>query len=479
MRHGSDTYRFGPFALDPRHRRLHRHGEPIRLHGRQMDVLLILAAQAGQLVSKEALVAGAWRDAAVTDSAIVQAVSRLRTALGDQPDGTPYIETQSREGYRFVAPLEREAPSPSPLALDPLLAPYRAFVDGRAGLERLDRGAIDRARLAFVEGVRAVPDDAAAHIGLANACVLRFETTRADVEPDVEALRQADHHAREGCRLNPTSGDAWSTWGLVRHRLGDTRDATAAALKAVSLDPDNWHHCVRLALVSWGGRRLSAAHRARALYPDLALAHWLSATVFVARQAFDIAQAELRAGCARLDTQDGTGPVRAVGLHLLHGLVLAATGDLDAGLQALSREIGSAGDDHVYGRESCANAWYATGALHLRSGRRAQAAVAFREALTRVPGHALASVGLASIDPAVGVSPARLHANPVDPAIVEAARLALHGHHDDAARLCERALSDTDHEMAGWQLPVEPILNVSAHAEAWKPALALVRRRAG
>lgn len=478
MRNGAPAYRFGPFELDPRHRRLQRDGQPIRLHGRQMDVLLILASHPGQLVSKDALVAGAWRDTAVSDSAIFQAVRRLRHALGLQADGAPYIETLVGEGYRFAATPEPRAPSAS-LVVDPLLAPYRDFVDGRTGLERLDRDAVARARRAFADGLRQVPDDALAHIGLANACVLHFESTRADVEPDTEALLEAHRHAREGCQLDPLSGDAWSTLGFVRHRLGDARDAQAAARKAVSLDSSNWHHQARLALVSWGEARLRAARRAQALCPGLALAHWLAASVFVARQTFDLARIDLRAGCALLDAQDaGTSRFRAVGLHLLHGLVCAATGNLDSAREELQREIESSSDDHVYGRECRANARYATGALHLHAGRRAEAAYAFRHALDDVPGHALASVGLAAIETPSHIAVPRAYANRVDAAIVQAAALVLNGQHHDAAHLCRESLMHAESDMHGWLLPVDPLLNVSAHADEWQPVLALLRNRA-
>jgi Flp pilus assembly protein TadD len=85
---------------------------------------------------------------------------------------------------------------------------------------------------------------------MANARVLRFESTRADAVPDVAALQQAHHHAREACRLDPLSADAWSTLAFVLHRSGHGRDAIAAARKALALDPEDWRHSLRLACVS-------------------------------------------------------------------------------------------------------------------------------------------------------------------------------------------------------------------------------------
>src|SRR5712691_418418 len=202
---------FGPFQLDPARRRLTRDGEPIALPDRHVDILLLLASNAGRIVSKDSLIEAAWKDVAVSDNSIEQAISGLRKALGSQQDGTSYIETLARRGYRFSAPVERGQPRHSDADLDALLAPYRAFVEGRAALETLDRESVLHARQAFESALRTAPDYSAAHIGMANACVLAFESTRADTAPDLTTLQQATHHAREGCRLDPASGEAWST----------------------------------------------------------------------------------------------------------------------------------------------------------------------------------------------------------------------------------------------------------------------------
>lgn len=209
--HDAPIYRFGPFELDSAHRRLRRGNKAVPLPGRQMEVLVRLAAAPGQVVPKEALIEAAWRDTAVTDNSIVQAVRGFRNTLGTQADGAPYIETWSREGYRFVAPVERGQPRQPFASLDTLLAPFHAFVDGRAALERLNRDSILRAREAFDEALRAVPDDPAAHIGFANACVLMFESARADLEPDPRFGLRAARRAPGGRPL-PRRRPAPSEW---------------------------------------------------------------------------------------------------------------------------------------------------------------------------------------------------------------------------------------------------------------------------
>jgi tetratricopeptide (TPR) repeat protein len=319
---------------------------------------------------------------------------------------------------------------------------------------------------------------------LANACILGFESTRADAVPDVAALNKAEHHAREGCRLDPASGEAWSTLAFVLHRAGDTREAIAAARRAVTVEPDEWRHHLRLASVSWGEERLHAAHRVLKLCPGLALAYWFSASVFVARQAFGAAAEQLRAGCAAQDTQrKESGRFNAVGLHLLHGLVMAAQGAEERALEEFARELAFEDEGQLYARECCANTWYAFGAIRLRQDRRADAAAAFQGALNRVPGHALASIGLAAALRTSSVTPSRgrlPHPAPniVDVAVIKSAALALDDKHPEAALVCGEALAQVEPGPAGWIIPVDPLLHATAHVDAWARTFAALRDRA-
>ena len=71
-----------------------------------MDLLHLLVSRAGEVLSKDALIAAAWRDVAVTDNSLEQAISALRRALTPET-GERYIETQPRRGYRFAATVTR------------------------------------------------------------------------------------------------------------------------------------------------------------------------------------------------------------------------------------------------------------------------------------------------------------------------------------------------------------------------------------
>jgi hypothetical protein len=64
-------------------------------------------------------------------------------------------------------------------------------------------------------------------------------------------------------------------------------------------------------------------------------------------------------------------------------------------MEEFERELLAEGNGHLYARECCANTWYAIGALRLRQRRTADAAIAFGQAMQRVPRHPMARLGRA------------------------------------------------------------------------------------
>ena len=107
MTTGGCVYRFGPFELDAARARLFRGAARVRLSDPQAAILLQLVSHVGEVVPKHALASTAWREVAVTDNSVDQAISRLRKTLGRSEDGARYIETVPNCGYRFGAAIER------------------------------------------------------------------------------------------------------------------------------------------------------------------------------------------------------------------------------------------------------------------------------------------------------------------------------------------------------------------------------------
>jgi TolB-like protein/DNA-binding winged helix-turn-helix (wHTH) protein len=110
--------RFQAFEFDRQTLELRKHGLKIKLSGQPMEVLSMLLARPGELIAREELQQRLWpRDTIVEfEHSINAAVNTLRRALGDSADEPRYVETLTRRGYRFIAPLETAAPVSSPAA---------------------------------------------------------------------------------------------------------------------------------------------------------------------------------------------------------------------------------------------------------------------------------------------------------------------------------------------------------------------------
>jgi DNA-binding winged helix-turn-helix (wHTH) protein len=96
---------FGSFQLDLRDERLWCGPEVVRLPPKAFAVLSCLVTQAGQLVTKDALLAAVWPDTVVSEDVITVAMRQLPRVLGDQTHTPRFIETVHGRGYRFIAPL--------------------------------------------------------------------------------------------------------------------------------------------------------------------------------------------------------------------------------------------------------------------------------------------------------------------------------------------------------------------------------------
>lgn len=70
-----------------------------------MDLLALLADRAGDVVSKEDLLAQVWQGRIVGESSLTKAIAELRLSLGDVDRPTRFIETVSKRGYRLLAPV--------------------------------------------------------------------------------------------------------------------------------------------------------------------------------------------------------------------------------------------------------------------------------------------------------------------------------------------------------------------------------------
>jgi TolB-like protein len=108
-----DKKTFGPYRLDLERRTLLRDGGFVALGGRAMDILCVLVAEGGNLVTKDELIARVWPGIVVEENNLHVQVSALRKALGEDSGGQRYVLTVSGRGYRFAAePDERGGKAP-------------------------------------------------------------------------------------------------------------------------------------------------------------------------------------------------------------------------------------------------------------------------------------------------------------------------------------------------------------------------------
>lgn len=105
-------YEFGDFGLDTSRRHLIRKGEAVALAPKTFDLLLLLLESGGRALTKAELMHSLWPDSFVEEANLSFQISTLRKTLGE--DGSKWIETIPRHGYRFTAPVERTGGGPSP-----------------------------------------------------------------------------------------------------------------------------------------------------------------------------------------------------------------------------------------------------------------------------------------------------------------------------------------------------------------------------
>jgi TolB-like protein/DNA-binding winged helix-turn-helix (wHTH) protein len=103
-------------------------GKAVNLRSQSTEVLCVLAARPGEIVSKDALMQAVWPDTFVTDDSLAQCIADIRRALGD--DRHVIVETLPKRGYRLNADPLGAAHSTSIAGTEPSQArsPRRGFI---------------------------------------------------------------------------------------------------------------------------------------------------------------------------------------------------------------------------------------------------------------------------------------------------------------------------------------------------------------
>jgi TolB-like protein/DNA-binding winged helix-turn-helix (wHTH) protein/Tfp pilus assembly protein PilF len=102
-----NVVRFGIYEFEPHTKELRRGGLRVRLEGQPSAILKMLLDRPGQLLTREELQKELWPADTFVDfeHSLNAAIKRLRATLNDSAEHPQYIETLSRRGYRFIAPV--------------------------------------------------------------------------------------------------------------------------------------------------------------------------------------------------------------------------------------------------------------------------------------------------------------------------------------------------------------------------------------
>lgn len=121
MRQVSNSVRvaFGTFEADLSSGELWRGGFRIKLQGQPFRVLAELVQRPGQVITREELQERIWDKGTNVDfdHSLGTAINKIREALGDNAENPRFVETLTRRGYRFIAPvtvLDPPATNPVP-----------------------------------------------------------------------------------------------------------------------------------------------------------------------------------------------------------------------------------------------------------------------------------------------------------------------------------------------------------------------------
>ncbi|HTA37600.1 MAG TPA: winged helix-turn-helix domain-containing protein [Candidatus Acidoferrales bacterium] len=260
--------RIGEFTLDAGRRVLYYRGAAVALGPKPVQLLGLLADNAGSLSAKEDLMDALWPDGFVEEGNLTQYVYLLRGTLrdGGLPDA---IETVPRRGYRLTVPVDSVAgvppkrraigswPKTAALSLGLLLlaAPavrttpayarlslesQRLYALGRFHWNlRGDGGAagLNESVRDFSAVVVRDPHNPLGYAGLADAYLGIYDYPCDERGcPHIVALALAN--ARRAVALDPDSAVAHTSLAMVLHALAaDDDGATREFRRAIEIDP--------------------------------------------------------------------------------------------------------------------------------------------------------------------------------------------------------------------------------------------------
>lgn len=105
---------FQSFRLDAANHSLWRGQERVIITPKAFDVLRYLVENAGRLVTQTELLEALWPETYVNQEVLRKYILEIRKVLGDRHKNPAFVETVTKRGYRFIAPVTDESTTEPP-----------------------------------------------------------------------------------------------------------------------------------------------------------------------------------------------------------------------------------------------------------------------------------------------------------------------------------------------------------------------------